>query len=757
MYIQALRIRNFRRLKDVRIDTAADISIFVGSNNSGKTSATHVIQMFVEGAREKFSIHDFSVDTWREIDRFEVGEEGLTLPTIGIDLWLHVQPTDLHRVINLLPALTFSGTTVGIRIEFAPIDADATRSKFKELRASLLVQVEHKDGKPIHDPTPHTLREYLSTRLREEYELQYFVLDRAKFNDDYVAEAGYSPVLLATGNGRSGRELLRSLIKVNILHAQRHLADAEGGGRAEDLSRRLGRFYQRSLEQSASDFSAMQALADAEAQLNRHLKQVFESTLNQLGELGYPGIANPHLLIKSALNPELIMKNTDGTKVHWALGPTEDGVEPPTLPDQYNGLGYKNLIYMVVELLDKHAQWQSAEEDRPLLHLIFIEEPEAHLHAQLQQVFITKILDILKIDEDEGEEAYKSQVVVTTHSAHILFERGFQPIRYFRRGGRTSEILNLSAYYAELKAPTNEFLARYMKLTHCDLFFADAAVLVEGNVERLLLPLMIDMAAPRLKSCYLSVLEIGGAFGHLFKELIEFLGMTALIITDIDSVHGTPVVKAEAVEGGDATAEAALDDNQGDDDDEAGKPGQACMVGTPDAVTSNQALVKWLPGLERIEDLLGAGQNARIQPRMTPDQSLVCVSYQGQIEVTWNGETQKFCGRTLEEAFALENLTWCQDEARKMLGLCIKRAAKLSLQEIAERIYKRVQSNSFKKTDFALALLAQNEGWTVPSYIKDGLQWLEKEIAPINDKPKYPSKNVTLEEVGEELAEAVPA
>ena len=46
------------------------------------------------------------------------------------------------------------------------------------------------------------------------------------------------------------------------------------------------------------------------------------------------------------------------------------------LPDAYNGLGFKNLIYMVVEILDLHARWVADKEQRAPLHLVFIEEPE---------------------------------------------------------------------------------------------------------------------------------------------------------------------------------------------------------------------------------------------------------------------------------------------------------------------------------------------------------------------------------------------
>src|SRR5262249_15942920 len=119
-----------------------------------------------------------------------------------------------------------------------------------------------------------------------------------------------------------------------------------------------------------------------------------------------------------------------------------------TLPDKYNGIGFKNLIYMVVEILDFHSRWCDEEESRTPFHLVFIEEPEAHLHVQLQQVFITKINEIIP---DEAP-LYRTQLVVTTHSPHIIYESSFTPIRYFQRAslpesGHYSNVLNLSKFH----------------------------------------------------------------------------------------------------------------------------------------------------------------------------------------------------------------------------------------------------------------------------------------------------------------------
>lgn len=751
MHLKKLAVRNFRRLRNVVIDLASDISIFVGANNSGKTSVGHALQLFTGSGR--FSIHDFSAELWTDFVAFGEGEgEGeASLPTMEIDVWFEIGPDDVHRVIDLLPSLAWEGNLVGMRVAYVPSNPAATHTRYVEVRQRVLDAVaKGQDGAPVFDPSPRNLREFLRDRLHDEYELRYFVLDPARFDSNMVAEDGYDPASL-TGRDRSGREILNGLLHIDLLNAQRHLSDIPGGSRAEDLSRVLSRFYGRNLEQKGEDIEALRALAASEVSLNEHLERVFEPTLKSLSKLGYPGLSNPRMMIRSALDPAQIMSGRDGAIVHYALGADDGNPDPPTLPDRYNGLGFKNLIFMVVELLDLHAQWLAIEESRPPVHLIFIEEPEAHLHAQLQQAFIRKVMDILAL-KDEDRTHYTSQVVVTTHSTHILYERGFRPIRYFRRSRAqnvsTSDVLNLSVFYDSTDPNIRSFLERYLKLAHCDLFFADGAVLVEGNVERLLLPQMIANVAPRLQSTYLTVLEIGGAFGYRFKALIEFLGLTTLIITDLDSVFGplgqggggpAPAGQPEAVEPTDENAQAAdadADAEDIDDDEEdvpvaAEKPGKACIAGHPGAATSNQTLLEWLPKCDTVAALWDATDEQKIQARANDNDALVRVAYQCRTDVTWGGETLALAGRTLEEAFALENLEWCQDKDRRPLQLRIAKADENNLTTLAARIHKRVQAKSFSKTDFALALLAEDpNSWSVPTYIAEGLSWLETEIAP---------------------------
>ena len=365
---------------------------------------------------------------------------------------------------------------------------------------------------------------------------------------------------------------------------------------------------------------------------------------------------------------------------------------------------------MVVELLDLNAQWLGTEERRPPLHLVFVEEPEAHMHAQLQQVFVSKVLEILSA-EDETPDGFHTQLALSTHSPHILYERGFQPIRYFRREGsgveQASKVLNLSEFYRTTANPSRDFLERYLKLTHCDLFFADAAVLVEGNVERLVMPLMIDKAAPGLRSCYLSVLEIGGAYAHLFRTLIEFLGITTLIVTDLDSVNG----------------QADGEDDADTDEDEDGA-GSTCIPEKPDAVTSNQMLAQWLPGRNRIDELLDMDAAGKTIPADPYGLGAIRVTYPCSVDLTLNDEQLQRAGRTLEVAFAFDNLEWTQQAANADLRLRVR--APQNLEHLATRLHEKVHSSGYKKTDFALALLAKDPcAWNVPRYIAEGLQWLE--------------------------------
>ncbi len=705
MYLKTFQLKNFRRLKDVRVDLEEKETIFVGANNSGKTSATYAFRLFLGSGKRKFKLYDFSSDCWEAFNLLAT-DESLDAPEISLDLWFNVDDLNLHRVIGILPSLEWQGKPVGIRLCYKPKDLKQLLENYKAARDESREKDEEREE--------FTICDYLERALTEEYEIVYYVLDAEKFDPDTNAQLpDYEPHLIESA--KEGATLINSLLRVDFLDAQRHLSDSGDSGRYENLSKRLGRYYKKNTEKPEVDPGAISAIRSSEEMINTHLTEAFEPLLSSLKELGYPGVSNPNPIIKSVLNIEEILNS--GTEVHYALPADAEGKESTrTLPDQYNGLGFKNLIFMVIELLDFHSQWINTNEARPPVHLVMIEEPEAHLHIQLQQVFIRKLFELV----GEAGEGFTSQFAVTTHSPHILYESNFKPIRYFSRKSTGASILvtvvkDLSKFY-ESEKESRDFLQRYLKLTYCDLFFSDGTILVEGNVERLIVPLIIEKDKSELTSCHLTLLEVGGAYAHKFEKLVEFLEIPTLIITDIDSV-----------------APGAIEDDEAEDengDETTYNPGEACPTSYEGAITSNEALKHWFSDKETIASLLLVDDNDKVISKEGKE-GFIRIAFQTQNSLTWQGNAAELVGRTLEEAFALENLTWIQDVAQKPLGIKIKHADQLGLSDLHTKIFKRVKSKGFDKTKFALGLIASDpNAWVSPRYIVDGLSWLYSKIEP---------------------------
>lgn len=763
MKLQAYRLQNYRRLRDVVIELDDEISIFVGANNSGKTSAVQGLYSMLRGDAKKFEVFDFNAALWAQIDaigKSAPGDEEAAkrLPSILLDLWFQVGEDDLATAMSLLPSTDWDGKCVGIRVAFEPCDAHLLVGRFHELHekaksAAIALEAKRRTGgEPAaevgantvmdesreYQPWPESLTKYLNKELSKEYTFRYYVLDERAFDGYKAKDADYEPLPL--GKEPGGAAILKSLVRVDFLRAQRHLddPDAASSDRAESLSRRLSRFYHRNLEKRGDDYAALKALDTSEKELNFHLEEVFSDTLKRLARLGYPGVKNPEIVIRASLDPTTVLGQD--AKVHYVI----PGAAAAQLPDSYNGLGFKNLVYMVVELLDLHEQWKAAEGKRAPLHLLFVEEPEAHLHAQIQQVFIRNVLRLLE-DANDHATFFHTQLVITTHSPHILYERGFSPIRYFRRVSdqldHHTDVRNLSQFRTgAADASARNFLQRYLKLTHCDLFFSDAVILVEGNVERLLLPAMIESAAKRLRSSALTILEVGGAFAHRFQELISFVGLTTLVITDLDSV----TVKTDAEN---AAAQGAVEGDSDDDDlkrfeledDDAAEPGgkkkskkrgSTCHAHVEGAVTSNQTLISWIPKKRSVAELWAVTAEQKTMLLAEGASAEVRVAYQTKVPVTVGAATSQLCGRTLEEAFGLENANWCQAEANSAVGLKLRRAPS-SPEDLAEKLHHRVVGKNFDKTRFALEVLASGplDVWKVPAYIAEGLAWLEAKVA----------------------------
>ncbi|CCD93946.1 ATP-dependent endonuclease of the OLD family-like protein [Bradyrhizobium sp. ORS 375] len=663
MRLERICIRNFRLLRRFSIDLARNktTTVLVGPNNSGKTSVMEALQLFVGAGgepRRRFSIHDFAHVRRKDFAHIEskltaIGseEDAIKLlrrfaPSIRMELKFRYadETADLVVANELLMSLEVTSDVIAVRIEYA---IDNARGLWVDFKART-------------DKT-QTLFEFLAGNLQLYYKVKTYK----------ISEDGSKAQAL------DSNEVLNRLIKIDTISAQRHLDDEEATGAAK-LSRLLhdhyNRYYKVEHAEGAKDIE--DAIKSSSETLTGKYVGAFGRLTGRLKTFGYPqGHASPDLLIKAEMTAEKIYR--DSTRIYYASEHTSIGgvVTKYELPEKYNGLGYKNLIFIVLQLESFRAALESMPKDKPRVHIIALEEPEAHLHPQMQSVFIREISRAL-----EHTDGVTAQVILSTHSSHMVSGSDFDPIRYFKRKGHEVSVKDLSALpLGKDDGTVLNFLRRYMKSTHCELFFADKAIFVEGQVERLLLPLMIEKFASKkagsfLASQYISISEVGGAYAHIFKPLIDFLGVPTLLITDLDSV----------------------------DDD-----GKKCPVADGKS-TSNAALKSWLPGKSVLTDLMSCDAPAKTE---------------GRVQVSYQVEENGSCGRSFEEAFVYANVDWLKSNHTSLLasGKLFDEVATKDLVASAYQLCARLP-----KVDFALDLVAHG-GWDIPKYISDGLEWLAQQ------------------------------
>ena len=136
MHIEFVEIANFRKLLSIRIDLGATKTLFVGANNSGKTSAMLALRRFLSPRRCPFEVHDFTLCHWPTIDSIGRSwaeardkEEVIDLvvdPWVSVlptlDLWLNVESGEMHHVRDLIPTLDWEGGRLGVRLRYEPKD-----------------------------------------------------------------------------------------------------------------------------------------------------------------------------------------------------------------------------------------------------------------------------------------------------------------------------------------------------------------------------------------------------------------------------------------------------------------------------------------------------------------------------------------------------------------------------------------------------------------------------------------------------------
>lgn len=721
MKIHSIHIKNFRKLKNCHIDFGEKETIFVGANNSGKTSAISAIVWFLKN-NEKFTLKEFTATNWALIDR--LGDQWLTNDPIddslldshqwddivpSLDIWIDVADGEQYRVNHLIPSLsTWDGKVVGVRCQYNPKDVKRLYVDYKETKEKAIALQSTEEWKKASSPDlfPKNLCDFLAkgSNLRDYFEVKYYIID-------FAIEPTDEDVVQVTPNNDLEKNPLEELIRVDTILASRDFSDPEGQSDSDidTLSKQFQKYYSNSNSEEEvlmpEDLELVSGIAKANETYDAKLTKTFEIPVKELKNINYPGFQNPEIKIRSKIQIEEAIKHESA--VQFAI----QGMAELALPEKYNGLGYRNLISIYLKLMDFREKWLKAlSEGKNIepIHLVFVEEPEAHLHAQAQQVFVRKAFEALCNNKTIRENHWlKTQLVLSTHSNHVINELDLNCMRYFKRVMDAhdkipiSKVVNLSNTFG-LDDETKQFVTRYIRLTHCDMFFADAIILVEGPAEKILVPSFLANAG--LESYYISVIEVNGRHAHSFRSLINKIGIPTLIVTDIDATE-------TIVEEGKEKHKAVIT---------AKEKGYK---------TGNPSITSWLPGKELVDNLMALNGAEK-----TVDN--VRIAFQTAISVKWNKENEVYtdiCPYTFEDALIFTNLELFRQNGLKKMGTITTIANLLkksgSAEDLQKLIFDKLENKSgFKKADFAISLLYKDDfnDLIVPAYIQEGLEWMKK-------------------------------
>jgi len=729
MRITRIDIKNYRKLKHCQIEISEKETVFVGANNSGKTSAMDALKAFLKSS--DISSEDFTISNWPKINEIARAWITDTVPNFSksawqglvpaIDFWLSVKDNELHYVSHLLPTLDWNGGELGVRLIYEPQDIEELYKKYKEAYD----KARQTEGKRKVDSTlqlwPKTMQDFLSKVLQKQFSIKSYLLDPAKNGKEQTTDENAEPII---GNPFKG------LIKIDMVNAQRGLSDPHSGEGQSNNDRRLSSqfrdYFQKHLNPEElpeeSDLSALEAMEMARREFDKKLKKDFNASIGELENLSYPGFSDPKIQLNCKINP------IDGLNHDAAVqfDVFRDGgliASDPimTLPEKYNGLGYQNLISMIFNLIRYRDEWMrvgkagNTDNENPIepLHIVMVEEPEAHLHAQVQQVFIRKAYEVLRNHPDlKKEDSHLStQLLISTHSSHIAHEIDFRSLRYFKRlAAQTKEdapfatVVNLSTVFGE-KDETAKFATRYLRSTHCDLFFADAAILVEGSAERMLVPHFIKAKYPDLNKSYVSLLEIGGSHAYRLKPLIECLGIPTLVITDLDAVE-------KRISDGDSNRTTYP----------SVRPEKEKSY-----YTGNDTIKNWAPAKSELDAVLATSSFDKIS------NGSVRIAYQYEIKLRWGKQKEEqneegAIPYTFEDALVLSNVEYFKNLVSPK-GLLKKMQDAVSTEPLVDACQAMFAAlnKPAKKAEMALEILWTTEPQDLnpPLYISEGLDWLQ--------------------------------
>lgn len=495
MYINKIHIQNYRNFNDFTMEFQRGLNVIIGANNSGKTGLLYAIKLL--NTPSDISANDFNKNNLLQYATLY----SETAPCITIEYSISHRicedDTDDESIIRLLPFL-------GIKeIEENRQEHDGV------VEYNIAAQI-----KAVYSLDPKFLDDYKRAVALEANDLDSYISVLKRFVSSYYSWSYTNGI----SDTKAEQKAATDVFDIRFIGAERTSEEV----RKE--TRRVITTFTKAADNAASfdtfQHGVSEGLENLLSPSITKLSTLFENERNAIG------LERGNVSIASTVRANLSVADTYITEVK----DTKGGY---TLPLQYNGLGYNNLIniYMLIKLT----------EIRPGkdFHILCLEEPEAHLHPAMQY----KLFKYLRnLDETNG---LNQQIFVTTHSSNISAVAGIDNmymLAYNRDDGNAECCQqSLSKQFMDedgeaVKMEAKAYLTKFLDVTRSDMLFSDKVILVEGIAEKLLMPLFMEICGCPYEDEHISIVEIGG---KNFKYFVELFNRNAvrkkvLCITDRD-------------------------------------------------------------------------------------------------------------------------------------------------------------------------------------------------------------------------------